>query len=139
PSVLCLRPDEWLIVSESAAVSELWARIMANIDRRRAFLLDCSDAHAVLRLTGAAAPWLLSKLGALDFIAGAASGQHCARTRLSQAAVIVHCHASASGAACFDLLFDRSIAQYMWSLFKASAPHAAELERDFGVGQARHG
>ncbi len=139
PSVLCLRPDEWLFVSETAAAGELRARIMENIDARSAFLLDCSDAHAVLRLTGAAAPWLLSKLGGLDYIAAAANGQHCARTRLSQAAVIVHCHAPVPGAACFDLLFDRSIAQYMWSLLKACAPHAAELERDFGVGRAGHG
>jgi len=137
PSVLCPAPGEWLFVSETGDAGELSRRIMRRVDTGRTFLLDCTDAYAMFRLRGAAAPWLLSKLGALDFRAGVGSGQHCARTLLSQAPAIVHWHAPQTGAGCFDLLFDRSIAQYMWALLRASAAHADDLERCFGGSPGR--
>jgi sarcosine oxidase gamma subunit len=92
-----------------------------------------SDGFAVFRLQGNGSPWLLCKLSGLDFLAGRAAGQHCARTKLGQVAVVIHYHQAENKAFVFDLLVDRSYARYLWELLAASAPHADELALTFGA------
>jgi len=65
--------------------------------------------------------------------AGLSQGQHCACTRVAHAAVVVHYHQPGGGDSpfLFDLLFDRSLARYLWELLIASAAHADDLAKTF--------
>ena len=125
PAVLCLRPREWLCVSDSTGADTLRARYRSATDRASTAVHDLSDGLAAVRLSGPAAPWLLAKLSGLDFLAGAAGGPHCARTRMGQAAVVVQYRGRETGS--FDLFVDRSLARYLWELLVDSAPHAGQL------------
>ena len=137
PAALCLRPNEWLLFSEKSDPESLLNRLRPAIDPARTSLLDNSDALATFRLSGQGAPWLLSKLSGLDYLAGssgdAAERQHCARTRMAHAAVVVHYHQPGSEDTpfVFDLLFDRSLVKYLWELLSESANHANDLANSF--------
>jgi heterotetrameric sarcosine oxidase gamma subunit len=97
-------------------------------------LVDMSDGLAVYRLSGSAAAWLLSKISCVDFVATAAFGQYAARTRMGRVAVVVSHHqlVGTDTEFVYDLIFDRSIAAYLWQLLLSSAPHAQELAAEFG-------
>jgi heterotetrameric sarcosine oxidase gamma subunit len=135
PAVLCLAPRQWLLFSESLPGEHLMDRLEPLIDRHRTALLDTSAGLAVFRLAGSAAPWLLSKLGGLDFHSANGAGAHCARTRLQHAAVTIHYHQPAgdSGQSVFDLIVDCSIAAWLGQLLTASIPHAEHLYHHHGA------
>jgi len=138
PLVLCVRPGEWLLCSEHSPAAVLFAELsqalesggLANVST----LVDNSDGLAVFRLSGTAAPWLLAKISCLDFVAAAASGQYAARTRMGRVAVVVSYHqlVGTDSEFVYDLIFDRSIAAYLWELLLSSAPHAQELAAEIG-------
>jgi heterotetrameric sarcosine oxidase gamma subunit len=138
PAALCLRPNEWLLFSEESHPENLLDRLRPAIDPAQTSLLNNSDGLATFRLSGQGAPWLLSKLSGLNFLAGssgdAAERQHCARTRLAHAAVVVHYHqpGDEDSPFVFDLLFDRSLAKYLWDLLTESAAHADDLATTCG-------
>jgi heterotetrameric sarcosine oxidase gamma subunit len=132
PAVLCLRPAEWLLVSETIPAKALLESLESLIDSEQTAALDASDGLAAFRLSGPGAPWLLGKLSCLDFLAGRHHGPHCARTKMGHAAVVVHYHQARAGQYVFDLVFDRSIAKYLWLLLLESADHAEELTINYG-------
>lgn len=127
PAVFCLRPREWLCLSESKDPSEIHDRFLADVDPATTAVHDQSDGLAVFRLGGAAAPWLLAKLCGLDMAGAASQRPHCARTRMGDAAVVLLFCGDAAGG--FDLLVDRSLAPYLWTMLTASVAHAVELAR----------
>jgi len=131
--ILCIRPGEWLFISEVVGAQDLLKRAHAEIQDQNCIVDNMSDGFAVFRLQGNGSPWLLCKLSGLDFLAGRAAGQHCARTKLGQVAVVIHYHQAENKAFVFDLLVDRSYARYLWELLAASAPHADELALTFGA------
>lgn len=140
PRALCIAPGEWLLVGAAAVPAGQAAALAERLRRQLASDLtavcDQSDGLAGIRVAGPAAPWLLGKLSCLDFAGVLGPGAYCARTRMGEAAVIVHSHAVTGdppAAPVFDLYVDRSIAQALWNLLTASAPHAAELFEDFGA------
>lgn len=133
PAALCLRPGEWLLASEVMTPGELLERLRPHLDASLTALLDNSHGLGVFRLTGDAAPWLLAKMSGLDFLAGVATGQHAARTRMADIAVVLHYRPAPDGSHCFDLLFDRSLARYLWELLADAAPHAEELFSTHGA------
>lgn len=135
PASLCLSPGEWLIVTEDKSAGELMQNFQALLDSNHTAVYDTSDGLALFRLSGPGAPWLLSKLSCLDFLAGCSAGQHCARTRMAQISVLVHYHETADDGFCFDLMVDRSMAAYLWALLLESASHADELMNIFGRSQ----
>lgn len=135
PVFLCLGPREWLVISATAAPQELVQSLQSSVGDDLAAVYDQTPGFVVLRVTGDAAPWLLSKLSSLDFVSGTASGQHCARTRMADAAVTIHYHQGANDQSAFDLIADRSIAAYLWRLLRDCAPHANELSNTFGVAR----
>jgi heterotetrameric sarcosine oxidase gamma subunit len=132
PSALCLRPGEWLLISDTTDPADLREQLAEGIESGFAAVYDQSDGLAVFRLDGPAAPWLLGKLSGLDFLAAVDEGEHCARTRMGAVAVLIHYHEAQPGQFVFDLVFDRSLAKYLWDLLLASAPHADELANDCG-------
>jgi len=134
PIVLCLRPNEYLIFSEQLEPKQLIEQLDPVIDPVETALFNNSDGLATFRLSGPGAPWLLNKLSGLDFMAGTKQGQHCARTRMGHAAVVINYHQTGDDDSpyVFDLLFDRSMAKYIWDLLIASANHADDLASTFG-------
>jgi len=132
PAALCLRPREWLLVSEAAKPAELLEQVQNNIDPAQTAVYDNSDGLAIFRLSGNGAAWLLSKLSGLDYLAGTATGGHCTRTKMGKIAVVVHYHQAGDDQFVFDLIFDRSLAKYLWDLLSESAPHADDLALAFG-------
>ncbi len=134
PAFLCLRPGEWLLFSEFLDSDRLLQRVRPGVEKASTALIDASDALATFRLSGAAAPWLLSKLSCLDFHSGQDAGQHCARTLLAKITAVIHFHQPRNGSSpfVFDLIFDRSVASYCWQVLRASAPHAEEMCRNWG-------
>jgi hypothetical protein len=52
---------------------------------------------------------------------------------MAHAAVVVHYHqpVDEDSPFVFDLLFDRSLAKYLWDLLSASANHADDLANNF--------
>ena len=132
PAVLCLRPGEWLSVSDSLSPGELIARMTAEAGDQCTTIHDCSHGLAVFRLTGTGAPWLLGKLSGLDYLAGIKTGTHCARTRMGHISVLVHFHQLDKGTFGFDLVLDRSYARYYWELLTQSAGHADDLALVYG-------
>jgi heterotetrameric sarcosine oxidase gamma subunit len=133
PRWMCLRPGDWLVLSETLSAGELQEKLrVVSSDGNAAAhgtIKDASDGLAVVRLSGAAAPWLLAKLSGLDFLGAVGSPQHCARTRMGQVAVVVSHYPVRPDAAefAYDLMVDRSIARYLWDLLLLSAAHAEEL------------
>jgi len=134
PAAMCLAPGEWLLFSEYLGCKRLYAQVQAAVEPRHTVALDLSDAFTVFRLSGNGSSWLLNKLSALDFQKDISCAPRCARTRLQQVAVTLHYHqpGGLATAPVLDLIFDRSLARYMWQLMVASAPHAEELELRFG-------
>jgi len=134
PAVLCLRPLEWLLVSETLEIDELRQRVQRQINGKLLSINDNSDGLALFRLSGKGAGWLLSKLSGLDYLAGAEDGEHCTRTKVGHIAVIIHYHQVSPDQFVFDLVLDRSMAKYLWQLLSASVPHADELAIAYGAG-----
>ena len=132
PAALCLRPGEWLLISETIDPAELLQKVLNDIDSKLTSANDQSDGLAVLRLSGRGTPWLLSKLSGLDYLAGMALGTHGARTKMGHVAVVVYYHQAEGGSFVSDLIFDRSMTNYLWDLLSESAPHADDLVHDFG-------
>jgi heterotetrameric sarcosine oxidase gamma subunit len=132
PTALCLRPGEWLLISLAAEPSDLLQQASSRIDPDRITVTDNSDGLTVVRLSGSGAPWLLSKLSSLDYLAVTAAGEHCTRTKMGHIAVVVHYHQAEQGPFVFDLVFDRSFAKYFQGLLIASAPHADDLANTYG-------
>jgi heterotetrameric sarcosine oxidase gamma subunit len=133
PVALCLAPGEWLLVGgqNEPAAGALADQLRRRLASSLTAVCDQSDGLAGIRVSGAAAPWLLAKLSCIDF--AAAGVDWCARTRMGDAAVTIFCRPAASGSRQFDLYVDRSVADALWSLLEASAPHAVELNKEFGV------
>ena len=127
PAALCLRPQEWMLFSEIQDGACMMSDLQAAFDPLRTALIDLSHGLTVFRLSGPGAPWLLSKLSCLDFLFGHSGTQHCARTRIGHSSVLVHYHQAGDDKFCFDLIFDRSIAKYMWALLTESSAHADDL------------
>lgn len=127
PTILCLRPKEWLMVSETLSSEDLLLSAQSQFDPDLVFASDNSDGLAVFRLERPGAPWLLSKLSGLDFIAGQTGAEHCAQTLMLNLDVLVHYRPGEDGGGIFDLFFDRSLARYFWELLIASTPHADDL------------
>jgi heterotetrameric sarcosine oxidase gamma subunit len=136
-AALCLAPGDWLLVALANGAPGGPADVAAGMQQKLASDLtavcDQADALAGIRVSGPAAPWLLGKLSCLDFAHGTSAGAHCARTRMGDAAVIVHYHAMSLDAWVFDLYVDRSVARWLWELLTAAVPHAVELYEEFGA------
>jgi sarcosine oxidase gamma subunit len=122
------------LFSEYLGYRRLTEQVRKAADGHHTVALDFSDGLTVFRLTGNGIPWLLGKLSGLDFGGGLPAAAYCARTRLQHVSATLHYHQPGGLAteSVFDLIVDRNVARYLWELLVASAPHAEELEQQFG-------
>lgn len=137
PVVLCLRPSEWLVVSQSMAPDELLGQVCAQYDAPGFFCWDHSEALALIRMEGEAAPWLLRKHCGLDIPLGCPRQSLCAQTLFARISVLMHWYvngvAGNGPAGVFDLYVDRSRAAYLWDALVISATHADQMYERFGA------
>jgi heterotetrameric sarcosine oxidase gamma subunit len=132
PAVLCLRPREWLWVDQSASDDpSLEDALRQSVQADRCTVIDLSDGLDTLRVSGPGSAWLLAKLSGLDFCS-MSGNRHATRTRMGDAAVLVHHHEAGAEGWVFDLLVDRSLAKYLDGLLNASLAHAGELAAQHG-------
>jgi heterotetrameric sarcosine oxidase gamma subunit len=132
PAMLCLRPGEWLSISGSRPPQELVAELERTTEPEYSAVYDNTHGLAVFRLSGKGAPWLLSKLSGLDYLAGQSAGAHCAQTRMGHISALVYYHNPDKGAFVFDLIIERSYAVYFWKLLTESSAHADDLALAYG-------
>lgn len=132
PAVLCLRPGEWLVVSQSLPPDDLVAKVRAQHDNPCSYCWDHSDALALIRIDGEAASWLLRKHCGLDIPVDRPDEAHCAQTRLAGINVLMHCYVNQLTGV-FDLYVDRSLAVYLWNVLVNSAMHADQMYKRFGA------
>jgi len=134
PSALSLAPGEWLLFSEFLGADRLSETLNSVLDGQHSRVLDLSPGHAVFRLEGRSAPWLLGKLCALDVFRMNPDEPCAMRTRIQEVAVTLHYHSPGGrkSGPVFDLICDRSMTRYLWQLLIASIPHAEQLLQLYG-------
>jgi heterotetrameric sarcosine oxidase gamma subunit len=104
-------PDQWLLLSESDPAQKLidhCASALAGI------LHNATDASAALDCIRVQGRNLLSMGCGIDLHASAFPPAACARTRLAQVPVILHCLADDH----FEVYVDRSVSRYLGQWFE---------------------
>jgi sarcosine oxidase, subunit gamma len=110
--VLCVGPEEWLLVSEEYDPRSLCEHFGPDLAARGLVLIDLTDGVAAFELKGPAARNLLSKGCGLDLHPSGFPAGRCARTRLAQLPVTVVCLDDTPR---FELYVGRSYAHYLHS------------------------
>jgi sarcosine oxidase, subunit gamma len=119
--VFAVGPSEWLLMNYP--LHELRRRLGARTGRSLMRLTDVSAAFTSLRVEGAAAREVLAAdIGAPWIPQRGRPGQY-GRTRLGQVEVVVHCLTEEV----FELLVDRSLADYLEGWLAARSPLPAKL------------
>lgn len=132
PAVLCLRPGEWLVVSQSLPPDDLLAKTQARHDTPGFFCWDHTEALALIRIEGEAAPWLLRKHCGLNSPVDRPGEAHCAQTRFADMHVLMHYYVNELTGV-FDFYVDRSLAAHLWNVLVHSATHADQMYERFGA------
>jgi heterotetrameric sarcosine oxidase gamma subunit len=109
-TILCLAPDEWLVVSEPG-VRDLVACLRQALAGRHATAVDVSCATATIAVSGSRAALLLRKICSIDLARQESRGRCCWQTRIGPFAVLIHRRAADQG---FDLHVARSYARSFW-------------------------
>jgi sarcosine oxidase subunit gamma len=106
--LMCVGPQEWLIVSDERDARALHARLHADLPE--GFVLaNASDALAAFEVRGLHAAHVLSKGCGLDFHETRFPRGSCARTRFAQTAMTIARLAESH----FELYADRSLVHYL--------------------------
>jgi len=116
-AVAWMSPDELLILCAHAEAPALAARMTAALVGEHALVVDVSDARARFRIEGGGAREVLAKGAPVDLAPGVFGPGEIRRTRLGQVAAAFWM----SGAAAFDLVCFRSVADYVEAWLKTAA------------------
>jgi sarcosine oxidase, subunit gamma len=117
-SMLWLGPDEWLLVSETQAATDLAAGLGRALAGLHAAVTDVSDALIVYALRGSNARAVLAKGCPIDLHPRNFAPAQCARSLLAKAPVLIHLRADEP---VFELYLARSYAHYAWVWLLAAA------------------
>jgi sarcosine oxidase, subunit gamma len=109
-TILCLAPDEWLVVN-GAGARDLIVCLREVLTGQHAVAIDASCAIATIGVTGGRAALLLRKICSIDLARQASAGRCCWRTRIGPFAVLLHWRGEDEG---FDLHVARSYARSFW-------------------------
>ena len=120
-----LGPDEWLLVGDSAGISDLSPALTAAVAAMHASVNDLSGAYVTYRLSGDNARLLLAKGCSLDLEGSAFSYGACAQTGLAKANVVLRPLQNNGGV---DIIVRRSFADYVWQwLLRAGLEYRIEV------------
>lgn len=109
PLALWVSPDQWLLVSESTSATDIAERCGQALGDVLHNATDASDALVCFLVEGPGARDLLAMGSGVDFDVSAFRPGRCVRTRFAKMAVLIN----ATGEERFELLFDRSAADYL--------------------------
>lgn len=127
-TILWLGPDEWMLLTgpgeEQALLDALSERLAGNHHQ----LVDVSDQHTVIALSGAKAREMLMKLTTLDLHASQFGPGDVAGSMFGNTLATLHARdgGKKGDAPSFDLVVRRSFADYLWCVL-------AEAGREFGL------
>ncbi len=127
PVILCLGPDEWLVVTapgQAAPVTAALGDALADLD---AAVIDVSSGWAALRLAGPRARDLLVKGCPIDLESPAFGPGRCAETRIGAIHAIIH---QVAADPVYDLYVGRSLGRAAWEWL-------VDAGSEFGVRQRR--
>jgi len=130
-NILCLGPDEWLMICEPESCGGLPDRFAAQAQQEQGSqpgaqsapfsLVDISHRNLALRITGSAAAQLLNAGCPLDLSLQAFPVGKCKRTVFEHAQIVL----LREGAMCFHVEVWRSFALYLCSYFERVAMQLA--------------
>lgn len=115
--VFWLGPDEFLIVSDDLAASDLEAQLRDAIEDDVCSIADVSDNYTVLRLQGRDCLDVLAQHTTLDLHPTVLNAGQVFRTTFSKAEVILHMREIGDDQA-VDVYVRRSFADYVWRMIE---------------------
>lgn len=129
-TVLCLAPDEWLVVSAPGA-HDLIARLRKALAGQHAATVEVSCATATIGVSGGRAAMLLRKICSIDLARQESAGRCCWQTRIGPFAVLVHWRGAADG---FEFHVARSYARSFWLWLNDAAAEFGAWQPVIGSG-----
>jgi sarcosine oxidase subunit gamma len=108
--VLCVGPQEWLLVSQERDAASMCERLEGDLARQGLMLADLTDGLTTFEVRGPAARELLTKGCGLDLHPRRFPVGRCARTRFAQILLTVACVDEPQR---FELYVGRSYAHYL--------------------------
>ena len=121
PTALWIAPDQWLLTSSEETAESLVRRVEVSLGETVYHAAAASDALACFAISGRDARRLLAMGSGVDFDERAFGPGHCVRTRFAKVAVVIHCIVADR----FELIFDRSVADYLEQWLRRSMADAA--------------
>lgn len=111
---LWLGPDEWLLISKTRPGPEFASEISETLGSVHHSAKDVSDNYTSMRLSGAKARDVLSKLTPFDIHQSIFTAGQCAQTVMAKSSVILDMIEDEDGHAAFEITLRRSFAAYVW-------------------------
>jgi sarcosine oxidase subunit gamma len=124
--VLWLGPGEWRVVGPPGDVPAIVAALQTAVPRALAAVVDVSDSHTTLRLSGPGARDLLAQGCPLDLHPCSFTAGQCARSVLAKADILL---LQRDDAPSFDIQVRWSHAAYLWDWLATAAADAAPASR----------
>lgn len=111
---LWLGPDEWLIINTAETGAAMLTPIAEAMGQTHYSAKDVSDNFQTMRLEGAQARHILSKLTPLDVHRSVFTDGQCAQTVMAKSAVILDVIDDGADGPTFEITTRRSFAPYLW-------------------------
>lgn len=122
-TVFWLGPDEWLVVTQKGAGSEVAAALREALRGQFAAVTEVTGGYTLIELSGEHARDLLAKGCTLDLHPRSFGPGRCAQSLLAKAPVLLR---QVDEAPSFELVVRRSFADYLWHWLE-------EESRDYGL------
>jgi sarcosine oxidase subunit gamma len=113
-----LGPDEWLLVTPEERKVAVEGALRSALASVRSAVTDVSGGQTLLQLHGRSARDVLAKGCPIDLHPRAFSIGQCAQSRLAKAPVLI---GQIETQPCFELIFRRSFADYLWTWLEIAA------------------
>jgi heterotetrameric sarcosine oxidase gamma subunit len=122
-------PGEWLLLSEPGSVSEVVEGVEGIPDGEMVSVFDATHGRALVRITGARAADLLSKVCAIDFSEGVTPNGAAFRSSVAKVVTDVVREDRRGGEVSYLLHCERSSGQYLFgALIDAGEEFGIEVE-----------
>ena len=109
--LLWLGPDEWMLQAPDKKRAKTIQSLQKAVAGQHAAIIDISDYHTIIRLSGEKAPAVLSHGCPLDLRPAIFPVNQCAQSRFRNAAILLH---KTDEEPAFNVLIRRSFADYLW-------------------------
>lgn len=133
--LIWLGPDEWLFRCQdgwrSKRATNWVASLRSALVGAHSAVVDVSDYHIELELSGLQVLRVMRKLTPLDLCAAIADPRHCAQTRFANASVLLTCRPADDDTEAVATEPGVYVIQVRWSFARYLWQHLAEAAREF--------